>query len=52
MVHQIDPYFEAGMNDIIAKPIEVHELLRVIQAVANAESYEDAIQALKVSRVA
>jgi CheY-like chemotaxis protein len=52
MVHQIDPYFEAGMNDIIAKPIEVHELLRVIQAVANAESYEDAVQALKVSRVA
>ena len=52
MVHQIDPYFEAGMNDIIAKPIEVHELLRVIQAVANAESYESAVVALKGSRVA
>jgi CheY-like chemotaxis protein len=52
MIHQIDPYFDAGMNDIIAKPIEVHELLRVIQAVANAETYDEAVEALKESRVA
>ena len=52
MVHQIEPYFEAGMNDIIAKPIEVHELLRVIQAVASADSYGEAVEALQSSRSA
>lgn len=52
MVHQIDQYREAGMNDVIAKSIEVRELLRVIQAVASAESYDAADAALNVSRAA
>ena len=52
MVHQIEAYFEVGMNDIVAKPIKVPDLLRVIQAVANAETYEEAQEALSQSRAA
>jgi CheY-like chemotaxis protein len=52
MVHQIETYYAAGMNDVIAKPIDVRELLRVIQAVAGAEGYGDATEALKESRAA
>ncbi len=52
MVHQIGTYYAAGMNDIIAKPINVRDLLRVIQAVASAESYGQAAEALKQSRAA
>ena len=52
MVHQIETYHAAGMNDVIAKPIDVRDLLRVIQAVAGAESYGDATEALKESRAA
>lgn len=46
MVHQIEPYIAAGMNHVVAKPIHVHELARVIQAVGSAESYEAAVEAL------
>jgi CheY-like chemotaxis protein len=52
MVHQVETYFEVGMNDIVAKPIRVPDLLRVIQAVANAETYEEATEALSQSRAA
>jgi len=52
MVHQIETYYAAGMNDVIAKPIDVRDLLRVIQAVANAESYVAATESLKESRAA
>jgi CheY-like chemotaxis protein len=52
MVHQVASYMAAGMNDVIAKPIDIRELLRVIQAVANAASYDEATLALRSSRTA
>jgi PAS domain S-box-containing protein len=50
MLHQIETYYAAGMNDVITKPIEVRDLLRVIQAIASAESYGEGMEALKESR--
>ena len=32
MAHQIEAYREAGMSDLVAKPIEVHALLKAVQA--------------------
>ena len=52
MVHQVESYLAAGMNDIIAKPIEILDLLRVIQAVAGAEDYAGATRALGTSKAA
>ena len=52
MTHQVETYFAVGMNDVLVKPIEISNVLRVIQAVANAEDYEEAIDALNVSRAA
>ena len=33
MTHQTDAYRAAGMDDVVTKPIEVHDLLRAINAV-------------------
>ncbi|MEI6441279.1 MAG: ATP-binding protein, partial [Alphaproteobacteria bacterium] len=52
MTHQVETYYAVGMNDVLVKPIEISNVLRVIQAVANAESYVEAIDALNVSRAA
>ncbi len=52
MLHQVACYMAAGMNDVIAKPIDIRELLRVIQAVASAASYADVTLALRESRAA
>ena len=52
MVHQVASYMAVGMNDVIAKPIDIRELLRVIQAVAEAASYDEATLALRSSRAA
>ena len=34
MTHQTDAYRAAGMDDVVTKPIEIHDLLRAINAVA------------------
>jgi CheY-like chemotaxis protein len=52
MVHQVASYMAVGMNDVIAKPIDIRELLRVIQAIANAASYDEAALALRLSGAA
>jgi signal transduction histidine kinase/L-asparagine transporter-like permease/AmiR/NasT family two-component response regulator len=52
MVHQVASYMAVGMNDVIAKPIDIRELLRVIQTVANAASYDEAAVALRSPRAA
>jgi CheY-like chemotaxis protein len=50
MMHQVETYYVDGMNDVIAKPIKVSELLRVIDVVAASESYDEAVLGLSQSR--
>jgi hypothetical protein len=52
MTHQVETYFAVGMNDVLVKPIEISNVLRVIQAVASAGCYDEAIDALTLSRAA
>ena len=50
MNHQIEAYLRSGMVGIIAKPIDVRELLRVIQAVADSDRHGEVAPDLSSER--
>ena len=50
MNHQIEAYLRSGMDGIIAKPIDVRELLRVIQAVADSDRHGEVAPDLSSER--
>jgi signal transduction histidine kinase/ActR/RegA family two-component response regulator len=52
MKHQVDEYWAAGFDGYLAKPIDIGELLRIIQAVAADASHDLATLALPESRMA
>ena len=43
MRHQIDEYLAAGMNGLVAKPIEMHELLRMMEHVLAEQADAEAV---------
>jgi len=46
MAHQVDDYLAAGMDDFIAKPIEVSQLFAVLQRVLDRAEEAAPVRAL------
>jgi CheY-like chemotaxis protein len=45
MAHQVDDYYAAGMDGLIAKPIRIEELFGALQAILDADAVDGEAEA-------